>query len=189
MLLERRLMAQKNTKIYNPKAYSSEHISDFLNYIRSISQLHNMAIADEQEANKSVQDLLHLIELEDKSHNQLGHIGKQIRDIRRSRREAKDAQRVTSVLVDWVDKNKAVIKDLEQLLGSVRKAESTIANRSYYPRTDMIERIDTGDVCECEGSSGKTAKEERTGKSKNIDKMIKDYKKESYEKRKDKKWN
>ncbi|HIZ38887.1 MAG TPA: hypothetical protein H9968_03025 [Candidatus Anaerobutyricum stercoris] len=41
--------------------------------------------------------------------------------------------------------NKRVIRDLEKLLGEVRRQERYIENRSYTPKTDVLKILKGGD--------------------------------------------
>lgn len=81
---------------------------------------------------------MHHIELEENS--QLDHIyeGLQLHRIRKDRRQAKDTQQLTKPIKEGATSNKRIIKELEQLLGEVRRQERYIENRSYIPKTDVL---------------------------------------------------
>ena len=93
-----------------------------------------MAEADEPEANDATQDLLHIIELEEHSHDEYARLSEELKAVRRQRRKAKDTMSETAPVLDWVEANRPVIKGLEKLLGDVRKAEKNTENRIYTPR-------------------------------------------------------
>lgn len=112
----------------------SSRIDAFLQFLRGCEQQYHMAEAEEQEMNSLTQDILHGLELEDHDYHGFARLSKELREIRQSRRRAKDAIDVTSPVLDWVDKNRNFIKGLEQLLGTVRKAEKRTENRIYTPR-------------------------------------------------------
>ena len=61
-------------------------------------------------------------------------ISKELREVRQRRRAAKDTMSETDPVLDWIDQNRPIIKILERLLGDVRKAEKSTANRIYTPR-------------------------------------------------------
>ena len=118
----------------------SEHIEDFLNFLRESQQEYNMAVSDEKETNDETQDLLHTIELQNHiPYNEL-LIMQAMKQTRRDRRTAKDTIKLASHILDWVKEYPKAAKGLEQVLGNVRKDEQYIENRYYTPKTDIVER-------------------------------------------------
>ena len=79
--------------------------------------------------------------------SQLDYIyeGLQLHRVRRKRRKAKDTQRLTKPIREWMAANKRVIRDLEKLLGELRRQERYIENRSYTPKTDVLKILKGGD--------------------------------------------
>lgn len=117
----------------------SENIDNFLNFLRESQQEYNMAVSDEKEKNDETQDLLHTIELQNHiPYNEL-LIFQVTKQVRQKRRIAKDTIRQLQPIVDWFKENQKVIKELERLLGNVRKEEQHIENRYYTPKTDIVE--------------------------------------------------
>lgn len=112
----------------------SRQIDDFLQFLRDCEQRYHMAEAEEQETNNLTQDILHSLELEDHDYHGFARLSKELREIRQSRRRAKDTMDMTAPVLDWADKNRNFIKSLEQLLGTVRKAEKRTENRIYTPK-------------------------------------------------------
>lgn len=112
----------------------SKNIENFLTFLRDCEQGYRMAEADEQEANSVTQDLLHSIELEEHTYHEHAQLSKEIRDVRKLRRAAKDTMSQTAPILDWINQNRSFLKGLEQLLGSVRKAERSTESRIYTPR-------------------------------------------------------
>lgn len=112
----------------------SQQIDAFLQFLHRCEQQYHMAEAEEQEANNQTQDILHSLELEDHDYHSFARLSKELREIRQSRRRAKDMMTKTASVLDWIDKNRNFIKTLEQLLGVVRKAEKRTENRIYTPR-------------------------------------------------------
>lgn len=113
---------------------TSQGIENFLAFLRETEQRYHMAESDEQEANDETQDILHSLELQDHDYHEFARLSKELRGVRQKRRSAKDAMNETYPILDWADKNRAVIKSLERLLGDVRKAEKSTENRIYTPR-------------------------------------------------------
>lgn len=115
----------------------SKRIEDFLNFLRQAQLDYNVALAEEKEADEETQDVLHRIELgENKGYARLCKL---LRNIRKRRRAAKDKVQVLASVVEWAEANPRTIKELERLLGSVRKAEKGLENRHYTPKTGILE--------------------------------------------------
>lgn len=112
----------------------SAQIEAFLSYLRECEQHYHMAEADEQEANDETQDILHSLELEEHDDHSFARLSKELKRVRQKRRVAKDTMSETLPVLDWINANRAVVKDLERLLGAVRKAERNAQNRIYTPR-------------------------------------------------------
>ena len=103
---------------------TSEGIERFLGYLRDTEQAYRLAQAEEGAANDATQDILHAIELEESGCRRPARLLKKLKQVREKRRAAKDTPE---------------IKGLERLLGEVRKAERRTENRSYTPRTNILE--------------------------------------------------
>ena len=118
---------------------ASQGIEAFLNYLRDTEQQLKMAEQIEQEANDATQDILHWFELYDFRGIEAVKTAHKLREIRHQRREAKDVAWLTSPVVDWIKAHRAEIKELERLLGEVRKRERRTENRIYTPKTKILE--------------------------------------------------
>ena len=114
---------------------TSQPIDTFLTFLRDCEQRCRMAEADELEANAVTNDIHHALELEEHDPGELLALAEELADTRRRRRTAKDTIAETSPVLAWLEDNRAVVKDLERLLGTVRKAERIAENRIYTPRT------------------------------------------------------
>ena len=113
---------------------TSKSLETFLSFLREIEQRYHMAEADEQEANDETQDILHSLELQNHSYQEFAKLSKELKSIRKRRRVAKDTMFETAPVLEWVENNREVVKSLERLLGSVRKAEKCTENRIYTPK-------------------------------------------------------
>ena len=54
---------------------------------------------------------------------------------------AKDIYNTVSLIVQWAEENKNVVKSLERLLGDVRKSEKFMQNRTYTPKTGVLKEV------------------------------------------------
>lgn len=113
---------------------TSQGIENFLSYLRETEQRYHMAEADEQEANNETQNILHSLELQDHDYHGFARLSKELREVRQKRRAAKDTMSEAAPVLDWIDQNRTTIKNLERLLGDVRKTEKSTENRIYTPR-------------------------------------------------------
>ena len=98
-----------------------------------------MAVAEEQETDDTTQDIMHCLEFEEHTYHEFAQLSKELAEIRKQRRMAKDTIAVLKPVLDWADKNTAVIRELEGLLGVVRKNEQKLNNRLYTPKTNNVE--------------------------------------------------
>lgn len=117
----------------------SKVIEEFLNGLREAEREYNWALEEEKNKNAETQDLLHRIELENDSYHDRARIAKALKNVRQERRRAKDTGTKTEAIVKWCEENSGVIRSIEKLLGEVRKAERSTENRSYIPKTDIVE--------------------------------------------------
>lgn len=122
----------------------SPGLEAFLDYLQYTSGQYNIALTSCSEAEAATQDLLHSLELEDHDRTYMERLTRRMKKIRRERRLAKDTVLRSGPIVDWVEKNAAVIKSLERLLGEIRKAEAKTTDRIYIPRTKVLEEIGPG---------------------------------------------
>lgn len=114
---------------------NSKRIEEFLAFLREAEQEYRIAEADEQEANAETQDLLHSLELEEHTYNEYAKLSKEMKEIRKKRRYAKNKMAECLPILEWVEQNRVVMKSIERLLGDVRKAEKyTSGPKVYTPR-------------------------------------------------------
>ena len=118
----------------------SHGLESFLNYLRETEQQLHIAEQSEQEANDATQDILHRIELGKLDCNIACELAFKLQEVRRHRREAKDQMDQAAPVVAWVESHRPVIKELERLLGEVRKQERRTQDRIYTPRTNILDR-------------------------------------------------
>ena len=117
----------------------SKIIEDFLKFLRDAKMDYAVNQDIETEAEKETQDILHAIELDDISYHEYARLSKALKAIRQKRRVAKDRCIRLEPVVTWCNSNEPLIKALEKLLGSVRKAEKSTENRMYIQRTKIVQ--------------------------------------------------
>ena len=120
----------------------SPGLEAFLDYLQYASGQYNIALTSCSEAEAATQDLLHSLELEDHDRTYMERLTRRMKKIRRERRLAKDTVLRSGPIVDWVEKNAAVIKSLERLLGEIRKAEAKQRTASTYLAPKFWRKLD-----------------------------------------------
>lgn len=119
----------------------SIQIENFLKFCRSCAEANRLAAVAEIDADNQTQDILHNIEINDNYPDDYILQGIALKNIRKDRREAKDIQKITHPIVQWVQQNQKTINELEKLLGSVRKAEKSTQGRTYSNRTKILDGL------------------------------------------------
>lgn len=119
---------------------ASEPVEGFLNFLREAQQEYNIASAQEADANDATQDLLHSLELDRNGYHDCAKISIALRQVRQERREAKDRVQQLKPIMDWIGQNTKTIRELERLLGDVRKAERGMEGRFYNHKTDILKQ-------------------------------------------------
>lgn len=109
-------------------------LEEFLNFLRESERSYHIAEAEEQEAWAGVLDVYHDIELTEHTEAELLTLCLRQKDFLQRRRKAKDLLQSTAPLLAYIETHRKEIKDLEQLLGEIRKAERRTENRIYTPR-------------------------------------------------------
>lgn len=116
---------------------NSKGIEDFLKFLREAEEKFNMAQDEETELNNQTQDILHFLELEKHPYHEYAKLAKKLKTVREERRRVKDYIQETGPIMTWLENNRQTIKNLEQLLGTVRKAEKSTVNRIYIPKSSI----------------------------------------------------
>ena len=119
----------------------SDNIADFLSYMEEQCQMYDIARDMLKECDEATQDILHKMEIDPVKYKERARLATKLQSIRRQRRTAKDMTETTKIISIWVKDNKSIIGSLQRLLGDVRKAEKKQQNRTYIPRTNVIEEI------------------------------------------------
>lgn len=98
-----------------------------------ISTMYRRAYDEVGYHDNATNDLLHALELLEDD-EELVDYTRQLRDTRKMRREAKDFQEVVSPMVNFMNRNRKVIKEFNEAVEEMRRAEKKQENRSYTPR-------------------------------------------------------
>ena len=114
----------------------SKDVENVLRFFREAEEEANRAASDQRECEDMQNDILHDLEFVDHTHNERGHMGKELTEIRRKRRAAKNACELLDPLLRWATIYDRAIKDLQRTLGEMRKIEDRQKNRLYRRKAD-----------------------------------------------------
>ena len=116
------------------------HISDFLKFLLEAETIYAIADVTQDEADNETQDILHAMELDSLSYHDRSRLSSALSAVRQKRRTAKDTAEIMKPVLEWKEKNRAALKSLETILGTVRTLEKDKDNRFYVKRTDIVQR-------------------------------------------------
>lgn len=116
----------------------AEQFSQFLRFLRQCQEDFSIAESLQDDTEAETQDILHKLELEENTYHEYARLSKALKKVRIERRKAKDTIEQLGPLVTWVAQNSKIIKELEKVLGEMRKAEKNIQYRHYNPKTDIV---------------------------------------------------
>lgn len=119
----------------------SENLANFLKTLRDIDALCKKAQQQQEITEKETQDILHLLELQDHKYHEIAKIAKELTKIRRTRRENKNIVQQVQPLLTWYNRNSKTIRELENILGEMRKIEKQQEEQKvYYPKSDILDK-------------------------------------------------
>lgn len=107
------------------------------NLWRDIAASKSYYDAEEQETEDRRQDLIHSIELNPKEFDP-NFLIQQIHQLGEDRRRAKDNQSIVNIISPWIEKNKAALNALDQVVGKMRKVRDAQPNRVYMVKTKVF---------------------------------------------------
>lgn len=113
---------------------TSEQLTNILKDLKQVKNDYQYSYDKVGEMDLLTQDYLHMLEIVPFSEDEMFKIATQLKNTRLERRKHKDNVELLKPLVDCLEKHNRTIKDLEQVLGQMRKIEETQENRIYTPR-------------------------------------------------------
>ena len=114
----------------------SNNLEEFLNFVRDTKNEYLVVFDNVGKEDKRLQDLLHEIEFSENEKDKRKAATK-LRSSRKERRKNKDRVKELEKIVDFFEdkQHKAVLNQLQQLLGAQRKIESFLdGERTYKQR-------------------------------------------------------
>lgn len=113
----------------------SQQVDAFLTFLRDTQRAYAIAETTEKEADNATQDILHALELQDHTDEELLDLARRLTQARRDRREAKDCREETTPVLEYTANYAPEVKHLEALLGNTRRIERNHQNRVYIPKS------------------------------------------------------
>ena len=118
------------------KTQRSEQLTNFLNFIKEAESEYIYFSGLLENENKITQDLLHKLELDTTTAKERNKIATLLANNRKDRRYYKNQVEQLQPIIDIINNQscKPFLKQLNEALGKVRKAEEYHKNRKYFPR-------------------------------------------------------
>ena len=117
-----------------------------LRFFREAGEAEIIASDEQTILENRQQDILHEFEFVNLTHNERGHLGKELTEVRRRRRAAKNTCELLKPLCDWIANNGNAIKALQKVLGEMRHAEERQKNRLYRKKADGKGEVVVGEA-------------------------------------------
>ena len=119
----------------------TEDIETIKDILKSIDDQYAWAWAENKYCDNKTQDLLHEMELLDNTYHQTAHLGVELSNIRRRRRDAKNLIELLGPIVSWKKKWPAAITELNGVIGKMREAEELQRTTRYTTKTDDSKKV------------------------------------------------
>lgn len=111
-------------------------LDQILKTLRQAETDFNIASDEEKLCEDEQQDILHELELVRLSYHERGKLAARLVEVRKKRRQAKNALETLEPLVNWLKENQDTVRSLQRVLGEMRKQEQRHLNRVYVKRVD-----------------------------------------------------
>ena len=109
-------------------------IAKACNATKSAVNFYKEAVDELHKYDQETQDLLHALELTYISEEQYSEIAKDLQEIRRYRRKAKNFIEAVEPIRNFAEENEVLIQKMCKVSGEVNKITNSINERRYYPR-------------------------------------------------------
>ena len=113
---------------------NSKAIKEFLDVMDKAKDRYNNAYEMVGELDKSTQDIMHKLELDNLSYKENCKLMTRLKTVRKDRRYYKDIVEIYQPIIDYKSENERSVNLLKHLLGEVRKVEKYHKKRTYVPR-------------------------------------------------------
>lgn len=123
-------------------------IEDFIEFVETVKETYYKDKDVDSEMLRKQNDLLHDLELDDLKYHEIARLGKEIRQLRRNRREYKNEYLLAESIKDFYKDNYTIVdlKKLSGVLDTLQKRlikDSEIIQNQYYNKRSTIDNIST----------------------------------------------
>lgn len=105
------------------ETFMSDYIEQFLDFIDESCQTLCIETENLDEANNDISDIQHYIEFENPDACAMSKVYKLFKQTRCKRRQAKNNIELCTPISEWVRTNEKAVRELREVLGTVRKVE------------------------------------------------------------------
>ena len=123
--------------MYTMQAERSEYtmqLSQCLAHLREAESALSSMQTELKYCDDRTQDILHDLELNEHTYHERGKLTNELIDIRKRRRVAKDTIEILTPLHEWANTQSRALRQLESVLGEMRKIDVKRVNRMYWPK-------------------------------------------------------
>lgn len=121
-----------------------QKVQQVVEVINNSIQVYETAAANLEKSHKATQDILHAIELLELSEDEMVQLARDLHEVRRIRREAKDFTEIMLPLYDLACKYQPITKEFSSAMSEMQKIANQKENRTYKvrERTDLAEKFE-----------------------------------------------
>ena len=116
------------------RGYTME-LERILSQLRDAESALSMAHTELKQCDDKTQDILHDLELNEHTYHERGKLTNELVEIRKRRRVAKDTIEILTPLHEWASTQSHALRQLESVLGEMRKIDTRHVNRQYWPKS------------------------------------------------------
>lgn len=117
-------------------SFETKDVENIFRIVNEAYEQYKMADAELDYCDKKTQDILHELELINLTYHESAKLGRELIDIRKRRRLAKDTIEFLYPMVHWRDQQQGPLGKLSNVLGEMRKIDEKHKNAVYYYRAD-----------------------------------------------------
>lgn len=122
----------------------TEDIEVIRDILKSVDDQYKWAWDENKYCDNKTQDLLHEMELVEHSYHETARLGKELSEIRRRRREAKNLIELLGPIIAWKKKWPAAVGELGGVIGKMHESDELQKSMTYTTKADekrVIEHV------------------------------------------------
>ena len=116
--------------------FDIKDVADIRSAIAESNQIYEDAKDELVYCENRCMDIEHELELNDLSYHQIAKLGKELAELRKRRREAKNQIFMIEPFIDWADHHRKAVNDLSVVLGRMRTISEKQKILIYHSKVD-----------------------------------------------------